>query len=151
VDLAGHTANSRLRVFAFKPAPIQVTYLGYPNTTGLSTMDYRLTDEVADPLGEPVCYTEELVRLAGGFCCYAGIPEAPEVGPPPFRKTGFFTFGSTHHLAKLNDSVIDLWCEVLRSVPNSRILVLRDTLTGKTKEEIHRRFTERGISGERII
>jgi predicted O-linked N-acetylglucosamine transferase (SPINDLY family) len=150
VDLAGHTANNRLRVFAFKPAPIQVTYLGYPNTTGLSTVDYRFTDEVADPLGEPVCHTEELVRLPNGFCCYSPVPPAPEVGPPPLKQNGFFTFGSTHHLAKLNDAVLDLWCEVLRSVPKSRLLVFRDTLTGKGKEELHRRFTKRGISGERI-
>jgi protein O-GlcNAc transferase len=151
VDLAGHTANSRLRVFAFKPAPVQVTYLGYPNTTGLSAMDYRITDDVADPEREPVCHTEELVRLPASFFCYAPIPEAGEVTPPPCRKTGFFTFGSTHHLAKLNDSVLDVWCEILRAVPKSRLLVFRDTLTGKTKEETLQRFTQRGVSGDRIL
>ena len=71
VDLAGHTAKNRLDVFAHKPAPVQATWLGYPNTTGLTTIDYRLTDDVMDPPGQPVLDTEELFRLPGGMCCFA--------------------------------------------------------------------------------
>src|SRR5665213_2674843 len=70
VDLAGHTSRGRIQMFAHKPAPVQVNYLGYPYTSGLSTMDYRLTDSISDPPGEPVTYTEELIRLPGGFCCF---------------------------------------------------------------------------------
>src|SRR5205823_6077972 len=83
VDQAGHTARNRLRVFAYKPAPVQVTYLGYPNTTGLTTIDYRLTDAVVDPPGEPVRHTEALVHLPGAFCCYAPPAGAPDVSPLP--------------------------------------------------------------------
>ena len=150
VDLAGHTVNNRLRVFALKPAPVQVSYLGYPNTTGLTAVDYRLTDAVADPPGEPRWYTEELVRLPGAFCCYAPPAGAPAVAAPPFQRAGQVTFGAPHHLAKLNAKVLDLWCAILRDLPGSRLLVFRHTLTGKVKEDLRRRFAERGVGDERL-
>ncbi|HZK82366.1 MAG TPA: tetratricopeptide repeat protein, partial [Humisphaera sp.] len=77
VDLAGHTSRGRIQMFAHKPAPVQVNYLGYPYTSGLSTMDYRLTDSISDPPGEPVTYTEELIRLPGGFCCFDPGEDTP--------------------------------------------------------------------------
>ena len=113
VDLAGHSASNRLGVFAHQPAPVQVSYLGYPNTTGLGTIGYRLTDAVCDPPGEPARHTEELVRLPGCFCCYAPPEAAPAVAPLPALARGQVTFGSLHHLAKLNGPVLDLWCSVL--------------------------------------
>jgi predicted O-linked N-acetylglucosamine transferase (SPINDLY family) len=149
VDLAGHTANSRLRAFAFKPAPVQITYLGYPSTTGLSTIDYRLTDALADPPGEPRRYTEELVRLPRAFC-YAPPEDAPRVGPLPALRKGHITFGSLHNLAKLNGRVLDLWCEVLRRLPRSRMLVFRDALEDATKKHFQTQFTMRGIRPDRL-
>lgn len=150
VDLAGHTADNRLGVFAQRPAPVQVTYLGYPNTTGLATIDYRLTDAVLDPPGEPGLATEELVRLAGPFCCYAPPEEAPEPGPPPVARDGRLTFGSTHDLAKLNPRVLDLWAAVLRAARDARLLVFRHTLSGETADYFRRQFTERGIRPEQV-
>jgi predicted O-linked N-acetylglucosamine transferase (SPINDLY family) len=150
VDLCGHT-GCRLGVFARRPAPVQVTYLGYPNTTGLSAMDYRLTDAVADPPGEPVCHTEELVRLPGGFCCYAPPAGIPEPNPLPAQVAGFLTFGSLHKLAKLNDRVIDLWCALLRPVPSSRLLLFRDNLRGQVRDNLRRRFIERGVDEQRLV
>lgn len=150
VDLAGHTADNRLGVFAYRPAPVQITYLGYPNTTGLPAIDYRLTDAVADPPGEPVHHTEELVRLNGPFCCYQPPERSPDVALPPVLRQGRLTFGSTHDLAKLNDPVMDLWADVLRAVPDSRLLVFRHTLTGSVKESLARRFVERGIDAARV-
>jgi protein O-GlcNAc transferase len=150
VDLAGHTAGHRLDVFALKPAPVQVTWLGYPNTTGLTTVDYRLTDEVMDPPGQPVLDTEELFRLPGGMCCFTTPQDAPPVSPLPAQRKGQLTFGSLHGLHKLNGYVFDLWCRVLQAVPTARLLMFRDTLIGPTKDFIRRQFTERGIAGERL-
>jgi predicted O-linked N-acetylglucosamine transferase (SPINDLY family) len=143
VDLAGHSGH-RLGVFARRPAPVQLTYLGYPNTTGLDTMHYRLTDAVADPEGELVCHTETLVRLPGGFCCYAPPEPAPEVTPLPARSAGFVTFGSTHKLARLNGAV-------LRAVPAARLLVFRDALRGNARLHFREQFARRGIPPERIL
>ncbi len=98
VDLAGHTARNRLGVFARKPAPVQITYLGYPGTTGLAAIDVLLTDTVIDPPEGPSWSTEEPVRLPGAFCCYAPPDDAGEVSPLPALKAGFPTFGSLHKL-----------------------------------------------------
>jgi predicted O-linked N-acetylglucosamine transferase (SPINDLY family) len=149
VDLAGHTANSRLGVFASKPAPVQITYLGYPNTTGLKAIDYRLTDAVADPVGEPVRHTEELVRMPHAFC-YAVLENAPETVPPPACDSGRVTFGSLHNLAKLNGQVLDLWCAILRAVPSSRLLVFRHTLQGSALQYFRGQLTQRGIGPDRF-
>jgi protein O-GlcNAc transferase len=151
VDLCGHMGNNRLQVFARKPAPIQVSYLGYPATTGLAAMDYRLVDSVTDPPGEPVGHTEELVRLPDVFCCYLGPPHLPLETSPPSQRTGTVTFGSLHKLEKLNDRVVDLWCQILKDLPSARLLLARDTLQGKTTERLLSRFTERGIDRSRIL
>jgi predicted O-linked N-acetylglucosamine transferase (SPINDLY family) len=149
VDLAGHT-GTRLGVFARQPAPVQVTYLGYPATTGLSAVHYRLTDAVADPPGEPTGHTEELVRLPEGFCCYAP-PPAPDVSPLPAQSNGYLTFGSLHKLAKLNGAVLDLWCAALRAVPSARLLLFRDALRGSTRDYFRQQFQQRGIAEERVV
>jgi predicted O-linked N-acetylglucosamine transferase (SPINDLY family) len=150
VELTGHFERNRLLVMAERPAPVQATYLGYPSTTGLETIQYRLTDAIADPPGEPLCCTEELVRLPGCFCCYAPLPDTPTVGPLPARQTGRITFGAMHALAKLNDTVLDMWSQILKAVPSSRLLLYRNTLHGATRDLVRRWFTDRGISGDRI-
>jgi predicted O-linked N-acetylglucosamine transferase (SPINDLY family) len=150
VDLAGHTSNHRLRAFAHKPAPIQVTYLGHPYTTGLAAMDYRLTDAVLEPPGTPSYNTEELVRLLPGFCCFMPSLEAPEVNSLPALQNGHVTFGSMHRLSKLNAAVLDLWCRLLHAVPSSRLLVVRNTLVGAGRDRLIRELTHRGIPAERF-
>jgi predicted O-linked N-acetylglucosamine transferase (SPINDLY family) len=151
VDLCGHMGNNRLQVFARKPAPIQVSFLGYPATTGLNAIDYRLVDAVTDPPGEPVFHTEELIRVPDVFCCYLGPPHLTLETSPPSQRSGTVTFGSLHKLEKLNDRVLDLWCAILRDMPSARFLMGRDTLQGKTTERLLARFTERGIDPSRII
>lgn len=151
VDLSGHSAGNRLTAFALKPAPLQVTYLGYPNTTGLNSIDYRITDFITDPPGELRVHSEALFRLDGCFCCYSPPHSAPEVGPLPADNAGAITFGSTHTLARLNSRVIDLWSAVMRAVPNSRLLVFRTTLRGAAATRLRDRFEHNGIASDRII
>ena len=144
VDLNAHTGRSRLAVFARRVAPVQVTYLGYPDTTGLTEMDYRLTDARADPPGESEAWhTEQLVRFSD--CAWAWEPpaDAPEVPPLPSTSGSGFVFGSFNHLAKLNAGTLSLWGRVLAAVPDSRLVLksmgldipaaaaaLRERLTG---------------------
>src|SRR5262249_39729712 len=117
VDLAGHTAGNRLLVFARKPAPVQVTLFGYPETTGLPTMDYRLTDAISDPPGTTDRFhTEKLVRLPEIGWCYQP-PACPDVSPLPARQTGYVTFGSMNNLAKVTAGVEMVWSRILRAVP----------------------------------
>lgn len=141
IDLAGHTAHNRLAVFARRPAPVQVTYLGYPNTAGLPQMDYRLTDAAADPPGQEVYYTESLVRLPQGFLCYAPPHESPAVGPLPAATGGCITFGSFNALPKMNNEVIALWARVLQSVPGARLILKNKSLQdAKTCERYRQHF-----------
>lgn len=150
VDLAGHTSNNRLMTFARKPAPVQVTYLGYPNTTGLSTIDYCMTDTVADPAGAGNYYTEELAYLRNGFSCYQPPDNAPAVTPLPARDNGVITFGSLNMLGKIDEEVIRVWCNILREHPASRMLIFRDELRGKVKDQYFRAFVAQGIDGNRV-
>lgn len=122
IDLNGHTAHNRLLLFARKPAPLQVTWLGYPNTTGLSAMNYRLTDGFADPLGMTEhLHTERLIRLPGHFSCYQAPRDAPEVAALPALEKGYVTFGSFNKLTKITPEVMSVWAEILRALPGSRL------------------------------
>jgi protein O-GlcNAc transferase len=152
VDLGGHSGNSRLWLFAHRSAPAQVTWLGYPNTTGLATVDYRLTDAIADPAGvtDPF-HSEKLVRLDGGFLCYRPPAEAPPVGPAPSLKHGFVTFGSFNHPAKLSDATVRAWAELLARVPDSRLLLkykIFDDAT--TRTHYQDRFVAAGLDLGRL-
>lgn len=150
VDLTGHTAYNRLLVFARKPAPIQVSYLGYPSTTGLDQIDYRITDAVCDPPGEPICHTEELARLEPVFCTYSPPKNARRPVVPPASRAGSITFGSLHKLEKLNDTVLDLWYRILRDVHASRLLLSRNTMQAKSTERLLSAFEAHGVSRDRI-
>jgi protein O-GlcNAc transferase len=124
VDLSGHTKNNRLLVFARKPAPIQVTYLGYPNTTGLDSIDYRITDNIADPQGYADQYcVEELVRLENGFLCYKPPSQTPDIAPLNMKTAGYVTFVSFNNLAKISIDVVKVWAEILKQVPTARLLI----------------------------
>jgi len=152
VDLAGHTADNRLPVFARKPAPVQVTYLGYPNTTGLMAIDYRLTDIYADPPGVgDSLHTEKLVRLPQSFLCFTPPQDAPEVKVLPAISNGFVTFGSFNTFPKINRSVISLWARILFAVPDAKMLIKTAGLdqTGM-RTHLLALFAQHGISERRL-
>jgi len=152
IDLAGHMGNNRLPLFARKPAPVQVTYLGYPNTTGLSTMDYRLTDAWADPYGETDrLYSEELVRLPNGFLCFQPPGNGPEIADLPALKTGMVTFGSFNNIAKVSPETAELWSAILKTIPNSRLILKSRALMDRTTcQRIRQMFSRQGVSADRI-
>ena len=145
VDLAGHTAGHRLPVFARRPAPIQISFLGYPHTTGMETIDYRFTDAIADPLDEPNLHSETLTHLPGPFCCYSPLQFDVEFPQLPADRNGVITFGSLHNLAKLNRHVLATWSEVLQAVPQSRLLIARTTLTPSCRERLLAEFRALGV------
>ena len=151
IDLSGHTGNNRLAVFAAKPAPVQMTYLGYPNTTGLSTIDYRVTDKIADPLGEEAYYTEALLRLDGCFLCYQPDQNTSDVAPLPALTNSYVTFGSFNNFSKINPGVLQLWSEVLLQVPHSRLLLKCPALTDTAvRARVSEALQAQGIGAERV-
>jgi predicted O-linked N-acetylglucosamine transferase (SPINDLY family) len=152
VDLTGHAGHHRLRVFGRRPAPVQVSYLGYPGTTGLSAIDYRITDAWADPPGgSEAFHSETLVHLPHGFLCYRPPADAPAVDPLPAAGAGHVTFGSFNNAAKINPQLISWWAEILRAVPRSRLLlknkVLRDVGVGGRIRGV---FCDAGIAPDRV-
>lgn len=152
IDLAGHTSNNRMLLFARKPAPIQTTYLGYPSSTGLSTLDYRITDAWADPPGqtEQFC-TEELVRLPHGFLCYKPPEHAPEVTKPPALETKSITFGSFNHRAKITSEVVRLWSRILASLPNAMLVLKSRSLSDSgTQNFLREMLIKNGVSPDRV-
>jgi predicted O-linked N-acetylglucosamine transferase (SPINDLY family) len=135
-----------------QPAPVQASYLGYPNTTGLTTVSYRITDKWADP-PEPAGnqYTENLVRLPGGFLCYTPPASCPETATPPVLSNKYITFGSFNVLAKISDHCLEVWCAVLKQAPASRLLLKSAGLQdSKTQEYQLNRFSRFGIDPGRI-
>jgi protein O-GlcNAc transferase len=150
VDLSGHTATNRLAVFARRAAPVQVGYLGYPSSTGLATMDYRITDAVTDP---PVpaddWHCERLLRLPDTQWCFRpfGMPAAQ--GPLPAREAGFITFGSFNNLTKASDTLLRCWVEILVKLPTSRLRLTR-VRSAQRAAEILALFGQSGVAPERI-
>lgn len=125
IDVAGHTGNNNLKIFARKPAPIQVTWLGYPATTGMDTIDYKITDPYVEPIG--MCEylnTEKLWRLPNIFCCYQSHENSPDViDHPPFEDNGYITFGCFNNFIKVRDPVMAAWGKMLKQVSNSRLIL----------------------------
>ncbi|HVT88403.1 MAG TPA: tetratricopeptide repeat protein [Tepidisphaeraceae bacterium] len=146
IDLTLHMANNRKLVFARKPAPVQLTWLGYPGTTGLETIDYRITDPYLDPIeNADDVYSEESLRLPDTFWCYDPLSEPIEINSLPAQNRGFVTFGCLNNFCKVNDFVLGLWGKVMRKVCDSRLMLLAPQ--GLCRNQVVEKL---GVSSSRI-
>jgi len=152
VDLSSHTAGSRLGVFARRPAPVQVTWLGYAATTGLTRIDWRITDAIIDPPGTTEAFhTERLFRLPGCSYCFSPSPGCPDAGPLPARQNGRLTLGSFSNSAKLTPPTIALWSRVLAALPDANLRVfIYGGDDAPIAEHVRRQFAAHGIDPARI-
>ena len=152
VDLAGHTAGNRLGVFAHKPAPVQATWLGYVCTTGLGSIDCRITDVNADPVGlSERYYIEELVRLPDTFVCYRPSDHSPAVDALPGLKNGQVTFASFNNLAKMTPEVRKLWAQVLLAVPGARLMLKTKGLNdARMRQQLVEDFARHDVPDHRL-
>lgn len=150
VDLTGHTGALRLGVFARRPAPVQFTWLGYLHSTGLTRIGYRLTDARADPPGPSErLHTESLVRLPHCLWCYRPPHAAAHAAEAPWRRNGYVTFGSFNHAPKLTASSRRIWAEILRQLPQARLLLV-GVPDGRAREDLLRDFAAAGVPAARL-
>ena len=150
-DLSGHTEGNRLLVFARRPAPIQISWIGYAGTTGLTAMDYLIADRFHVPPHLEAHYRETILRMPDSYVCFEPPEEAPAVGPLPALTHGYFTFGSFNNLAKLTPEVIAIWAEILRRLPDARLSLVTRGLGGvRTRDRIHEAFGAAGVDPDRV-
>jgi len=150
-DLAGHTAHSRLLVFARKPAPVAITWLGYVGTTGLRTIDYLLADRHEVPVESESYYCERVLRLPEGYVCYDPPAHSPPVGPLPALTATRFTLASFNNPAKITAEVVRVWSKILQRLPRSRLVLKYRRLNSRgTQSRLRELFGAQGISAERV-
>ena len=151
VDLDGHTPDARLLVLARKPAPLQITWLGYWNTTGMTTVDYLISDPYTTPEGTPQRFTERALLLPDTRFCYAPVAYAPDVAPLPALTRGAFTFGSFNRYDKLGPELIACWAEILARAPDTRLVIKNSAIdVPHARAELARRFAAHGVAAERF-
>ena len=152
VDLSGHTANNRMTMLMAKPAPIQMLYIGYPASSGLSQIDYLISNGAVSPPEYQKLYREKILRVDSSFWCFQPHPATPEVNSLPAIENGFITFGSFNNTPKLSDSTIRLWSQVLLAIPNAKLklkaLSFEDSWTCSYFQQ---KFVENGVGTERVI
>jgi protein O-GlcNAc transferase len=151
VDLSGHTGGNRLGVFARKPAPVQVSWIGYFNTTGMDAMDYFISDEVHIPASAEAYFSEKIIRLPDAYIAYAPYASSKKFPLAQRDTTKPILFGSFNNTTKLNDEVLALWAEILRNVPGSSLRLKSAPLGNVEIQEIYvKKFAEHGISSDRL-
>ena len=152
IDLSGHTAHNRLPVFAWKPAPVQVSWLGYFATTGVAEIDYLIADPWTLPASEECNFTEKIWRLPETRLCFTPPDEEVSVSPLPALANGYVSFGCFNNLSKMNDAVVALWSRVLHAVPGSRLfLKARQLMEASVRQSIAERFAVHGVDAARLI
>ncbi|HBG26635.1 MAG: hypothetical protein A2Y10_04650 [Planctomycetes bacterium GWF2_41_51] len=151
VDLAGHSGDSKIYAMAYKPAPIQVTWCGYPDTTGMSQIDYRITDAITDPPGSEKYYSEKLMYIPDTFLCYGPGSLQPPIAPSPVLANRYITFGCFNNSSKINTFIIGLWAKILNQVPNSNLLLkFKSGQDDEIREIFLKKFEDAGVTRDRI-
>jgi predicted O-linked N-acetylglucosamine transferase (SPINDLY family) len=152
IDLSGHTAHNRLPMFAWKPAPVQVTWLGYFATTGVTAIDYLIADLWTLPESQEVFFTEKIWRLPETRMCFTP-PDVPvAVSPLPALSNGHVTFGCFNNLSKMNDEVVALWAKILKAIPQSRLFLKAKQLNlASIRAEVSARFAALGVDVSRLV
>jgi len=150
VDLGGYTESSKLRTMAYRPAPVSIEYLGYANSTGYKTIDFRITDPFVD-VPDGTKYTETLLTLPKSFICFGMRPSCPRLEQAPVSKNSFITFGSFNHSRKLNPQVIEAWSNILNRVSNSRLVLKGNWKGGTISNNILKTFNTHDINDNRVI
>lgn len=152
VDLSGHSSGNRMPIFAMAPAPVQISWLGYPATTGVNSMDWIVSDPYASLDGDAQYFGEKIWQLPASSICFSPIAHSPDCGELPFLSNGYITFGSFNNLPKLNDEVISIWSKILRNTPNAKLYLKNIQLTDKgVAVSVLNRFSREGISEDRLI
>jgi protein O-GlcNAc transferase len=150
IDLSGHTAGNRLQLMAARPAPVQCTLFGYPNTTGLSAIDYRITDPISDPEGTTEALSvEKLLRLPQAAWCYAPPKFDIPVGPLPCLSKKTFTFGCLNNPAKISEACLEIWAKLLQAIPGTRLMLLGGQSNAGAKR-LAERFMKAGVLRDRV-
>lgn len=151
IDLAGHTGDNMLEIFAWHPAPVQITWLGYFASTGIPGMGWLLADDACVPPGDEVHFTERIARLPHTRLCFTPPAAAPDVGPLPAEQAGVVTLGSFQPLAKLHDGVLQLWARVMAAVPNARLRLQNRALSKpEYRDALLARLQTMGIAADRV-
>ena len=152
IDLAGHTGDNRLPAFAWKPAPVQATWLGYLGTTGVAAIDYLIADDWTLPSELEPHFTEKVWRLPRSYLCFTPPAEDGTIGPLPALVNGYVTFGSFNNLGKIRPEVISLWARVLHAVPGSRLLLKTMQFNEpEVRQGMAQQFASHGISSSRLM
>jgi predicted O-linked N-acetylglucosamine transferase (SPINDLY family) len=150
-DLNGATRNGQVEAMAWRPAPVQVSYLGYGGTTGLETMDYALMDRFVVPT-EPGLWIEAPLLMKGSWVCFTDYPEEPIEPEPPLTRNGVVTFGTMNATYKFTASIVALWARIMNAVPGSRMVFVRpETRSAMIKTNLAKEFAKHGIAHDRLF
>ncbi|HEY1505653.1 MAG TPA: tetratricopeptide repeat protein [Stellaceae bacterium] len=151
IDLSGQTGGTHLRALAIRSTPLAASWLGYPATTGLPTIDWRITDALADPAGYERHHVEKLLRLPGGFLCYEPRVDAPAVGPLPAQTRGTVTFGSFNNIMKVTPATVRCWTGILAAVPGSRLVLKAGSFADPPLRAAYlQQFIDAGVEAQRL-
>jgi len=152
IDLAGHTAFNGLEILDIKPSPIQISYIGYPNTTGVLNIDYKIVDNYTNPSSCLEKYSEKLLYLENCFLCYTPNIPYPQVSELPCKRNGYITFGTFNAILKINENVIKIWSTILKSVKNSKLILKAKSFKNENScKNFILKFNKFGIEDNRLI